>query len=70
MARRCVIETEVGERGFLGPFEGSKPRQLLITREKWQGLQMAKGASPAEADKPADLYVSIHDVFESHDALE
>ena len=38
--------------------------------KKWQELQMAKGASPAEADKPADRYGSIHDVFESHDALE
>ena len=66
---RALVD-QMEERGYVGPFEGSKPRQLLITREKWQELQMAKGASPAEPDKPADRYGSINDVFESHDALE
>ena len=66
----AVSSEMMEERGYVGPFEGSKPRQLLITREKWQELQMAKGASPAEPDKPADRYGSINDVFESHDALE
>ena len=26
--------------GYVGPFEGSRPRQLLITKEKWQELKM------------------------------
>ena len=69
-ARAARLVDQMEERGYVGPFEGSKPRQLLITREKWQELQMAKGASPAEPDKPADRYGSINDVFESHDALE
>ena len=69
-SRAARLVDQMEERGYVGPFEGSKPRQLLITREKWQELQMAKGASPAEPDKPADRYGSIHDVFESHDALE
>ena len=62
--------TRWSERGYVGPFEGSKPRQLLITREKWQELQWPRAHLPAEPDKPADRYGSIHDVFESHDALE
>ena len=69
-SRAARLVDQMEERGYVGPFEGSKPRQLLITREKWQELQMAKGASPAEPDKPADRYGSIHDVFESHDALD
>ena len=69
-SRAARLVDQMEERGYVGPFEGSKPRQLLITREKWQELQMAKGAAPAEPDKPADRYGSIHDVFESHDALE
>ena len=28
------------ERGIVGPFEGSKPRQLLITRAQWDEMQM------------------------------
>ena len=70
VSRAARLVDQMEERGYVGPFEGSKPRQLLITREKWQELQMAKGAAPAEPDKPADRYGSIHDVFESHDALD
>ena len=69
-SRAARLVDQMEERGYVGPFEGSKPRQLLITREKWQELQMAKGAAPAETPPAADRCGSIHDVFESHDALE
>ena len=69
-SRAARLVDQMEERGYVGPFEGSKPRQLLITREKWQELQMAKGAVPAETPPAADRYGSIHDVFESHDALD
>lgn len=68
-SRAARLVDQMEERGYVGAFEGSKPRQLLITREKWQELQMAKGASPTP-ERPADPYGSINDVFESHDALE
>ena len=69
-SRAARLVDQMEERGYVGPFEGSKPRQLLITREKWQELQMAKGAAPEETPPAADRYGSIHDVFESHDALD
>jgi len=34
-----LILKELEERGYVGPFEGSKPRQLLITREKWAEIK-------------------------------
>ncbi len=68
-SRAARLVDQMEERGYVGPFEGSKPRQLLITREKWQELQMAKGAAP-EPPRPADPYGTISDVFESHDALD
>ena len=68
-SRAARLVDQMEERGYVGPFEGSKPRQLLITREKWQELQMAKGAAPEPA-RPADPYGTISDVFESHDALD
>ena len=68
-SRAARLVDQMEERGYVGPFEGSKPRQLLITREKWQELQMAKGAAPEPA-RPVDPYGTISDVFESHDALD
>jgi S-DNA-T family DNA segregation ATPase FtsK/SpoIIIE len=40
------------ERGIVGPFEGSKPRQLLITKEQWAAMQ---GGAPAPAADPAPV---------------
>ena len=37
-ARAARIVDEMEERGIVGPFEGAKPRQLLITREQWQQM--------------------------------
>lgn len=47
-ARAARIVDEMEERGIVGPFEGAKPRQLLITREQWQ--QMLDGTF--EPDNP------------------
>ncbi len=38
-ARAARIVDEMEEKGIVGPFEGSKPRQLLITREQWDAMQ-------------------------------
>ena len=40
-AARLVDQME--EKGVVGPFEGSKPRQLLITKEQWQEMQFRQG---------------------------
>ena len=40
-AEDALLELE--ERGIVGPFEGSKPRQLLITKEQWQEMKYRQG---------------------------
>lgn len=62
-ARAARIVDEMEERGLVGPFEGSKPRQLLITKEQWSAMQ--NGTPPAaqtaeaepmeEVPEPAEL---------------
>ena len=46
-SRAARLVDQMEERGIVGPFEGSKPRQLLITREQWQQLQTGESL-PAE----------------------
>ncbi len=71
-SRAARLVDQMEERGIVGPFEGSKPRQLLITKQQWQEMQM-KGTAPGsepEGEVPAhDPYGSIRDVFDSRDAL-
>lgn len=38
-ARAARIMDQLEERGIVGPYEGSKPRQLLITKEQWAQMQ-------------------------------
>lgn len=40
-ARAARIVDQMEARGIVGGFEGSKPRQILISRQQWQELQMA-----------------------------
>ena len=55
-ARAARIVDEMEEKGIVGPFEGSKPRQLLITKEQWQQMQGFAPAPPAEEEPvPEDL---------------
>ena len=42
-SRAARIVDEMEQRGIVGPFEGSKPRQLLITREKWEEIKLRGG---------------------------
>ena len=46
-SRAGRIVDEMEELGIVGPFEGSKPRPLLITREQWQEMSLS-GRTPME----------------------
>ena len=50
---RALVD-QMEERGYVGPFEGSKPRQLLITREQWQAIKDGAPISsePVEEEIP------------------
>lgn len=40
-ARAARIIDQMEERGIVGPFEGSKPRQVLISKEQWLEKQLS-----------------------------
>jgi S-DNA-T family DNA segregation ATPase FtsK/SpoIIIE len=53
-ARAARIVDEMEEKGIVGPFEGSKPRQLLITREQWQQMQNPTGGESVPDETVSD----------------
>lgn len=38
-ARAARIVDEMEEKGIVGPFQGSKPRAILVTREQWEAMR-------------------------------
>ncbi len=46
-ARAARIVDEMEEKGIVGPFMGSKPRTILVTKEQWEAM---KGGTPAQMD--------------------
>lgn len=44
-SRAARLVDQMEQKGIVGPFEGSKPRQILITREQWNEM---KGIEPNE----------------------
>ena len=47
-SRAARIVDQMEEIGVVGPFEGSKPRQIMITREQWLEMQTVQGTAPLE----------------------
>ena len=53
-SRAARLVDQMEERGIVGPFEGSKPRQLLITRAEWQEMRMGGGTPVPAAEEAED----------------
>ncbi len=53
-ARAARIVDEMEEMGIVGPFQGSKPREILITREQWQAMRADGAEQLAFADLPQE----------------
>ena len=45
-SRAARIVDQMEERGIVGPFEGSKPRQILISKDDWREMKMRRSQLP------------------------
>ncbi len=57
-ARAARIVDELAEKGIIGPFEGSKPRKVLITKEQWYEMQANSSTLSAPQQLSVDDIVS------------
>ncbi len=48
-SRAARIVDQMEEIGVVGPFEGSKPRQIIITPEQWKEMQYSSGTAPVDS---------------------
>ena len=46
-ARAARLVDQMEQLHILGPFEGSKPRQVLITKDEWAEMRYINGTAPA-----------------------
>ena len=69
-SRAARLVDQMEERKIVGPFEGSKPRQVLITKEEWNRAKLQQGpagtSSPAQTQ--ADEYAAALAMSEAADA--
>lgn len=56
-ARAARIVDEMEAKGIVGPFQGSTPRAILITKEQWAAMKSGqpKSQPPQQPGRPLDL---------------
>lgn len=66
-ARAIRIIDEMEEKGFIGPFQGSKPRSILITRDEWNAHMLIPSSFIAtEPNKIASEKVNLSTPHRNH----
>ncbi len=64
-ARAARIVDELSEKGIIGPFEGSKPRKVLITKEQWYEMQASSSVSTPKQLSVDDIPVQQAETVEN-----
>ena len=62
-SRAARLIDQLEEVGVVGPYEGSKPRQIVITKEQWQEMQYSHGTAPVDTIAHEFAQVSESDEF-------
>jgi S-DNA-T family DNA segregation ATPase FtsK/SpoIIIE len=54
-ARAARIVDEMEEKGIVGPFQGSKPRTILVTKEQWEAMKSGQSQQIGFEDMEEDF---------------
>ena len=63
-ARAARIVDEMEERGIVGPFQGSKPRAILVTKEHWETMRSGGSAQMDFDDLEEEYFDGDEETFE------
>ena len=67
-SRAARIVDQMEQMGIVGPFEGSKPRAMLVTKDQWRQMQYLSGNAPADTPhSSASSFLSIADEYGDDD---
>ncbi len=66
-ARAARIVDEMEEKGIVGPFVGSKPRAILVTKEQWQAMRSGGSSEQMEF---SDMEEEFFDDFSHEEETE
>ena len=67
-SRAARIVDQMEKMEIVGPFEGSKPRAVLVTKEQWRQMQYISGNAPQDKPFPAPVISASH--HSSEDGME
>ena len=56
-ARAARIVDEMEEKGIVGPFQGSKPRTILVTKEQWETMKSGQSMQMTMDELEEDTFV-------------
>ncbi len=58
-SRAARLIDQLEEVGVVGPYEGSKPRKIMLTKQQWQEMQYVQGTAPV--DTIAQEFAAVSD---------
>lgn len=67
-SRAARIVDQMEELGIVGPYEGAKPRKVLIDYQGWHDIQVRLGlASDDDLTLAAEMSDSAQDAYQDYD---
>lgn len=70
-SRAARLVDQMEEKGIVGPFEGSKPRQVLISKQQWQEMQFINNTAPVTPKpepEPGQTMHTAEDLFNENNS--
>ena len=61
---------QLEEKGIVGPSEGAKPRQVLLTKQQWYEMQALADGAGASAPNIDDVFADDDDFAGAEDDFE